>query len=342
MESFIQYKYIIQVGMQLEGFKEIKHNFWNFRCPLCGDSLKNKNKKRGYIYFNDGEYRFHCHNCGINKSFSNFLYNINSELYKEYKKEAAFTSLHKNTEENVSIYTKQSRELPKISEKNNKYLIPLTELNNDHPAISYVRGRRIPESKYGHLFWTDNVDELVRSTLKSSYDDVKKPTSGLVFIIRAIDSANYPIIGYQIRSIDKNIPKNKRFMIFKEHGFTGVFGLEHLDKSRPIFVVEGPIDSLFIPNSIAAFTSSLWRVKLSEAIYVNDCEPRNANIVKQIMQCIKFGYKTVLLPHEYISLDINDMVCQYNLNESELLNILNSNTFSGLTAKMRFTKWRLV
>ena len=340
MNSFIQYKYILQVGVHLEGFKEVKHNFWNFRCPLCGDSHKNRNKKRGYIYFDDGEYRFHCHNCGVNKSFSNFLYNVDSELYKEYRKESAFSSLVKKEDE--AVLYKQSRELPKILEKDNKYLIPLTELNNEHPAINYVRSRRIPEAKYERIFWTDNVDTLVRSTLKTSYDNVKKPDSGLVFIIRSIDSNDHPIIGYQIRSIDKNVPKNRRFMIFKEPGFTGVFGLEHLNNSQQVYVVEGPIDSLFIPNAIAVFTSSLWRAKLPDAVYVNDCEPRNASIVKQVQQCINFGYKTVLLPHTYVSLDINDIVCQYNLNESELLNLLTSNTFSGLTAKMRFTKWRLV
>lgn len=338
--TFIQYKYIILESPNLQGFKQVSNNLWNFRCPICGDSVKNKNKRRGYFYLREGEYRFHCHNCGIDKSFLNFLYEVNSELYKEYKKECAFNTLKTNKNIN-ELCSKQSKKIPNIKIVSNNYLTPLTELDNEHPAIVYVRSRCIPKSKYERLFWTENFNELVSSTISNSYENVQKPNAGIVFTIRAFDATNYPIIGYQIRSIDKNIPKNKRFMICKEQGHTGVFGLDFLDESKQIYVVEGPFDSLFLPNSIAVFTSGIWRVKLQNAIYINDCEPRNKQIVEQIQKCINIGLNVTLLPHKYNSLDINDIVCKYKLNENELVDLIKQNTFNGLTAKLKLSKWRL-
>lgn len=129
-------------------------------------------------------------------------------------------------------------------------------------------------------------------------------------------------------------------MICKEQSKSGVFGINRLDFSKTIYVVEGPVDSLFLPNCIAVFTSALWRANMSDAVYINDCEPRNAQIVDQVKRCIDKGYKTVLLPNQYNSLDVNDIVMKYNLNESELVKLVEQYTFSGLTAKMKFSQWR--
>ena len=42
-----------------------------FRCPLCGDSKKNKLKKRGYFYRRTGS--FYCFNCGTSMTGYAFL-----------------------------------------------------------------------------------------------------------------------------------------------------------------------------------------------------------------------------------------------------------------------------
>ena len=48
--DLIDNKYIGLLSTRLQKFKKVKANLFNFRCPLCGDSQKNKNKTRGYIY----------------------------------------------------------------------------------------------------------------------------------------------------------------------------------------------------------------------------------------------------------------------------------------------------
>ena len=337
-DTFIQYKYITIIGNYLQGFKLASKNLWNFRCPICGDSEKNKNKRRGYIYLKDSEYRYHCHNCGVDKSFKNFLYEVSPEIYAEYRKENAFLKI--KADSTADVISACSTQHKKLDIVHNKHLTPVSELENGHPAAEYLRNRGVPQSKYGYVFWTEDYDALISESFGDLYKNVEKLNSGIVFDIRQLDDPNHPVIGYQIRSIDTNIPKSKRFMICKEQSKSGVFGINRLDFSKTIYVVEGPIDSLFLPNCIAVFTSALWRANMSDAVYINDCEPRNAQIVDQVKRCIDKGYKTVLLPNQYNSLDVNDIVMKYNLNESELVKLVEQYTFSGLTAKMKFSQWR--
>ena len=48
--DLIDSKYIGLVSTRLEKFKKVKVDLYNFRCPLCGDSKRNKNRTRGYFY----------------------------------------------------------------------------------------------------------------------------------------------------------------------------------------------------------------------------------------------------------------------------------------------------
>ena len=48
--DLIDSKFIGLVSSRLDRFKKVKANLYNFRCPICGDSEKQKNKARGYLY----------------------------------------------------------------------------------------------------------------------------------------------------------------------------------------------------------------------------------------------------------------------------------------------------
>ena len=345
MNTILQYKYITLLGPYLDGFKNVGTNLWNFRCPLCGDSQRNANKKRGYIYLKGNMYRFHCHNCGKDVPFKSFLYIIAPDLYKDYKEESLFGKLKREEAINVSEQCKKQSHY--INTHTEKFLINLTELQDDHPAIEYVRDvRRIPRVRWKQIFWTEQYQELINEHFGDKYKNSGLPSTGIVFVVRSLDPKisgleNHPIIGYQLRSIDKNCPKAKRFITCIEPQKSGCFGIDTLDWNKPIYVTEGPIDSLFLPNCIAVLTSALYRADIPNATYINDCEPRNKEIVKQIGKAIDKGYRVTLLPDKYFSLDINDIVCNYNLSESELVNLIETNSYKGLEAKLQFSKWRL-
>ena len=48
--DLVDSKYIGLVSSRLPKFKRIKPNLYNCRCPICGDSQKQRNKARGYFY----------------------------------------------------------------------------------------------------------------------------------------------------------------------------------------------------------------------------------------------------------------------------------------------------
>ena len=82
--DIIDSKYIGLVSSRLDKFKRVKANLYNFRCPICGDSKKHKNKARGYLYQVKTNANFKCHNCGASSSFNNFLKQIDTTLHKQY------------------------------------------------------------------------------------------------------------------------------------------------------------------------------------------------------------------------------------------------------------------
>ena len=52
MNTFVDIKYIGLLSPNLSQFKKKKDGLYNFRCPYCGDSQKNKLKARGYLIHN--------------------------------------------------------------------------------------------------------------------------------------------------------------------------------------------------------------------------------------------------------------------------------------------------
>ena len=82
--NLIDSKYIGLVSSRLQKFKKVKADLYNFRCPLCGDSQKHKNKARGYLYSVKADINFRCHNCGASMTLSNFLKSMDPVIHKQY------------------------------------------------------------------------------------------------------------------------------------------------------------------------------------------------------------------------------------------------------------------
>ena len=119
-----------------------------------------------------------------------------------------------------------------------------------------------------------------------------------------------------------------------------VYGLEKIDSQKPVYIVEGPFDSTFIENAVAMCGSDIdirsfgW----SDYIWVFDNEPRNREIINRILKTIDRGDKVVIWPTSIKQKDINDLVIAGYDPE----NMLESNTYSGLEAKVKFNEWKKV
>ncbi len=322
--DLIDSKYIGLVSSRLQKFKRVKADLYNFRCPICGDSQKNKNKTRGYIYPVKNNTNFKCHNCGASLSFNNFLKEIDPILHKQYTLEK-FKEGHagKNfvVEEPKFDFAKpvfkKKLDLPKASE------IPL--------AREYLEKRKLNPEKF---YFAHNFKEWT-NTQKQTFDTITRDESRIIIPLYGIDSN---LIGFQGRALDSS--PNKYITVMISDDAPKVYGLDQVDSSESIYIVEGPFDSTFIKNAVAMCGSDVdirsfgW----SNYIYVYDNEPRNREIVNRISKTINRGDKVIIWPTTIEHKDINDMV----LAGLNVMDVLKSNTYSGLEAKIKFNNWKKI
>ena len=119
-----------------------------------------------------------------------------------------------------------------------------------------------------------------------------------------------------------------------------IYGLDEIDTKLPVYVVEGPFDSTFLNNSVALCGSDgdVRCLEGSDVVFVYDNESRNKEIVDRIDKCISRGERVVIWPSNIKEKDINDMV----LAGHDVQSLVESNTYSGLQAKLKFTEWKKV
>ena len=322
--DLIDAKYISLVSSRLQKFKKVKADLYNFRCPICGDSQKNKNKARGYMYVVKNNTNFKCHNCGASLSLNNFLKKIDTTLYKQYtleKFKEGHTGRNFVTDEPEFKFKKpifkKKLNLPKASE-------------NDF-AKGYLTKRKLDPDKF---YYAKNFMEW-SNTQKQTFDRIIKDEPRI--IIPLYDESK-TLIGFQGRALKSSTTKYITVMLDEEA--PKIYGLETIDRKLPIYVVEGPFDSTFVNNSVALCGSDgdLGYLKGSDLILVYDNEPRNREIVNRIERCIERNQRVVIWPNNIIEKDINDMV----LAGHDVMSVLKSNTYSGLEAKVKFNSWKKV
>ena len=324
--DIIDSKYIGLISSRLQKFKRVKADLYNFRCPICGDSQKHKNKARGYIYPVKADMNFKCHNCGSSLTFSNFIKTLDPVLYKQYifekfkerntGKGSIFEEPQKVFDFKKPVFKKQL-DLPKASE------VPI--------AKEYLEKRMLDPTKF---YFAKKFRTWVNSK-KRTFDSVEKDESRI--IIPMYDTERN-LIGFQGRALGPNFVKYITVMLNDDA--PKVFGLEQIDKTKTVYVTEGPFDSTFIRNSIAMCGADGdvrgWGV--SRPVWVYDNEPRSSEILKRIESTIDRGECVVIWPQNIKEKDINDMV----LSKYDIMSILELNTYSGLEAKVKFNNWKKV
>ena len=323
--DLVDSKYIGLVSSRLQKFKRVKADLYNFRCPICGDSQKHKNKARGYFYQVKTNTNYKCHNCGASLSFNNFLKQLDSTLHKQYTLEK-FKEGH--TGRNFVV------EEPKFDFKKPifKKKLDLPRASDISIAKEYLEKRMIDSTKF---YFARKFKEWV-NTKKQTFDKIIKDESRIIIPMYDTDRN---LIGFQGRSLGPNSVKYITVML--DDDAPKIYGLDKIDDSKPIYIVEGPFDSTFLDNAVAMAGSDLdirsfgW----SNYIWVFDNEPRNREIVNRISKTINGGDQVVIWPNHIIEKDINDMVLS---GHDDIMDIVNRNTYSGLEANVQFNNWKRV
>jgi DNA primase len=119
-----------------------------------------------------------------------------------------------------------------------------------------------------------------------------------------------------------------------------VYGLDTVNLQDQIFIVEGPIDSMFIDNCLAAGGADLTLQTPAEQVtYIFDNEPRNKEIVNRMYDVIDKGYNVVVWPEDLQLKDVNDLIIS-GMTKIQVKNLISKHTYSGLQALTNMTNYR--
>ena len=362
MSIIVDKKFINLISINLRNFKWKKESQAQCSCPICGDSKKDSKKARGYFYQKHGRFFYKCFNCGYWSNMWRFLSKVSPELCKEYGLESYKGSINnnqlvseKNKKERV---VKEEEEMIKgLFSKNplkkirDGYKILentqcLNELPSSHIAVRFANMRSIPKEHWNLLYYTDDFgnfssgldpetnyrekEERLVIPFFNSHGDVVAAQGRALSMSGEVNARN--TLKYLTVKVDKSIDR-----LF--------YGLWRCDPEKRVYIVEGPLDSLFIKNSIAMVGASSMR-KLPErlqgkdVVFVLDNEPRNEQIVRFNEDLIKQGRQVCIWPESVIEKDINDM--SFRISTRKIRKMIDENTYSGLEATAKLNEWKKI
>ena len=339
---YIDTKYVSLLSYKLRNFKQKAQNYWNFSCPICGDSKKDPRKARGYVMLHKTNLIYKCHNCGLSCNFGNLLKRIDSGLYSDYTLERykENTSNH-NDHVKITFDDIFKEEPKKLTDGILDSIEPVDRLPMTHPALAYLVRRKIPHDKWNLFYFAPKFKTFTNIALgKNKFTSMDHDVPRLVI---PFFNEHGKCFMFQGRAFGNEEPKY--FSIKIDDDAEKIYGLERVDYSKRVYVTEGPIDSLLVPNGLAVAGSTLdtplTRSIKGNVTLIPDNEPRNKEIMNQVKGYIDKGYSVCLWPDNVAEKDINEMVLSGKSPES-VLETINNNTYQGLSALLRYNEWRKV
>jgi transcription elongation factor Elf1 len=332
---YIDSKYVGQISYKLRNFKKKNDYYWNFSCPICGDSKKNSLKARGFVFKHDNRLVYKCHNCGISTSIGNLIKQLDPLMYNEYVLER-----YKESTSNHTPHAQIKLETPTLPQQTictDLIKAGAVLVKDNEQALEYVKSRKIPETMWKDLYYAAEFKKFVNN-IKFHYPKTDYDAPRL--IIPFYDQDN-KLIAFQGRAFGKEMPKYVTIKL--DESKEKIFGLDRMNPDKRIYVTEGPIDSMFIPNAIAVagagFDTKFIQAIKDNATLIMDNEPRSKEICKFIEKLIDEDYSVCLWPETVLQKDINEMVMAGKSIES-IMDTINTNTFQGMEAKLKFIQWR--
>jgi hypothetical protein len=345
MSLYIDVKYLNQVGGRLELFKRKGDYLYNCRCPICGDSQTKKNKTRGYFYKQSNDLYFKCHNCDASQHFGTFLKNFDANLYREYSMERYANGENRRPHANPEPELKlQFAEPVFVTPPERNFLDELMTRVSDLPAGHECRifcdKRGISEHSLQRLYFIDNIKDIEQ--LSPKYKDTIRTTEPRLVIPFRDQTGR--LVGVSCRGLRDESLRYITVRIREEAPL--IFGLDIIDQTKKMYAVEGPIDSLFLPNALAVGGTGFNKLdelglNQQNLTVIVDNQPRNTEVCKVYNRLVSAGYKIFIWPEYTNAKDINDLA-SLGIGGSELCNLIDSHTYSGLAAQIKFNQWKRI
>ena len=327
---YTEIKYLNLLSVRLEKFKKKKDFLWNFRCPICGDSQVNKNKCRGFVFQVKGKLLYKCHNCQFSAPVAKLIEVVDPALYAEYRMEKFTEGKKQQQRVDMRKVKRVVSQTPVFNVDVLSTLTPVEKLNNSHAAREYLLRRQVPIEA---LYFTEKFKEWTNSVKPGTFEDLSQDEPRIIIPFKDKEGNTF---GYQGRSLSNS---GLRYItILLQDDKPKIFGLNTLDYEKRIYITEGPLDSLFLKNCCAMAGADLSGVSDlgSDVVYILDNEPRNKQITDRVGKLIDRGLNVVIWPSNITQKDINDMF----LAGIPVQNVIESNTYHGLAATLKFNQWR--
>ena len=329
MSYHIDLKYLHIMSGRLPLFKKKTATLWNCRCIICGDSQKNATKARGFFYRQHGKIFYKCHNCDASETLKDFLTRFDPALAAEYDVEAYKERWEATPLEKVILPTTKRyfKSLWSIC-------TPLNKLLETHEARVYCSGRQIAEDQLHKLYFLPRLKDIANITDRYPNLCGEEPK-----ILLPYWAPTGELVGCTLRDIRGSA---LRYISVKfEDDATLIFGLDSVDRTKDMYVVEGGFDSLFIPNAIACGGVAFAKLKdipgtsADQFVLVFDNQPRNKSLTNTMEKFVG-KYRMCIWPETVLQKDINEMVSA----GIAVHRIISEHTYEGLALEHQFSTWR--
>lgn len=325
------------ISHRLVRFTKKKDNLYNFRCPYCGDSKKSKIKARAFLYRKKNDMYFICHNCGQSTTFGKFLQYIDSDKYKEYVLERYKNGKTQNPSAKVNNTPKEvAYQKVRMPVRDALYdQKKVSSLPETHPVYRYCENRLLPREYYDDLYYIPKFYKFLESIDQLGYP--YKEESDHPRLVIPFRDKHGTLIGFQGRAFGQEKPKYLTTMLVEA---PKIFGFDRLDFDKTVYIMEGPIDSMFVPNSLA-MAGADTDLTGEQFVFVYDNEPRSVEIVRRMERRIDQGDKVVIWSDTIEQKDVNDMrKAGLFTTPDEMKTIIDNNTYEGLIAKAKLAEWK--
>lgn len=337
MSILIDQKYARLLPLEKPSLKNHGRYFLNFRCPLCGDSSKSASKKRGWFQYNSSRTGLNmtCYNCGAFMPFWAFLKYHYPMYYSEYIKEVFVEEKSFGRKPTLTAPS-----LPLCSEYDKLNLSKLKDLPEDHPAVKYLLNRKYKTKHFGDFYYCDNFNEWAHEQQPENFHKIEEDDPRILI---PLYTRHKKIFAVCARTICGNSPKYVTMKFDEEH--PKIFGLDTVDFSKTVLVLEGPLDSKLLPNAIAMVgaTSGLSRLteffKKDQLIIIADNEKRNKFTVNYMRKALKLGFKVVIWPPNFPYKDINEAVVE-GVSLKFILEMIKNGICEGYSGLVKLNFWK--
>ena len=295
-------------------------------CPYCGDSTTDMLKKRGNMYWDTLQY--HCYNCNEHGDLNRFLKDFDLKLRESTDRIDVIEYIKDKKVDIKQIETLKHG----IYVKANEHAIDINDFKKHFGAKSiepgdfpwfYLRDRAL-HKKTSEFLYSNNGKNLWI---------LNKTPDGKILSCQSRKLGKYKsrYLTYDLAKLHEEMGREFPFTDEDKTALTKLstlFNIMRIDMTRSVTIFEGPLDAMFMQNSIALATAGRSTTELDEIPTTRYMFDNDETGKKKMLEKLR-NNKSVFMWSKFLSdfklntytiKDLNDLVLKcYELKQVEPL-----------------------